>query len=689
MLRKINLKFFIFNNEHRKNISLASYNLQKALKNLKELDTDNKESIQITNNYQPLEPLKINIKPNILQKVQQKKYRESFLHIIFGGSFDPDVLLYPEIGLEDEKSIEYINKYVDKYFQSNINSDLIEKTNCIQDEHIQKFKQLNLYGLNIPFDYGGLNLSATAIAKLAETLSINTPIALNILTHNYFGAHGLTKCNNENIKSTYLPRMAKGEILATLALIEENSGMDINSIETTAAPLTGDDSKFVLTGKKTWVSNANKSDVFVTFARIKKSHLYQDISSTTDKTEGDELVAFLIDRNKTPHPETSISVSQPYSMVGLKGFNVCDVHFNGVIVARENIISEPGLGYSLAQDILSNTRFATSILYTGIIKKLTDEMLNKCNHTKSFDRKLSDYFLVQDRVGKISADLYAMESLTYLVASLKDDYLNYDSHIEDTLLRIFNGNKAFECLDNISKVYGREGLLSHSPIQRTWRDFKMMSILEGNSDTLKIEAALRGIKSRVLDLPLECEKTFKVRRYHLYPSHLFDSLRLMILPYWMERTGLSEAGDPKLSRDRDELLAHVHPTLAVPIRQLTLYLHDFHLLLRRNLQVHAREILHHQTILVYLAEYAAELFAMVAVISRSSRAKSIGLKNCDLEIDMTHAFCRHSIEKLTIIIDRMTELTLYGSNHESYRRIGEFNLKHNEYSAEHPLNKNW
>ena len=233
----------------------------------------------------------------------------------------------------------------------------VAETDQIPESIIDEMRDLGLFGLTIPEQYGGLGLNTEEECQVAIELGYTSAAFRSIIgTNNGIGSQGLIMDGTEEQKELYLPRLATGEIIGSFALTEPNVGSDSAKVQTKA---TKDGNHYILNGTKRWITNANIANVFTVFARTNQS---------IDGAGG--VSAFLVNAD-TP----GISLSSKYKKMGQQGAHVCDVIFDECRVPETNIIGGPeniNNGFKTAMKTLDRGRIHISAFAVGCAKRLID-----------------------------------------------------------------------------------------------------------------------------------------------------------------------------------------------------------------------------------------------------------------------------------------------------------------------------
>ena len=247
-----------------------------------------------------------------------------FVKDLFLGKFNKSILSYAEV-LNDasqynlEEKISQVNKFLESQKEE---LEKVDKTGKISPDIISAFKQSGLFGLSIPQEYGGAGFLYTEIARFYEEFGCELSLSEFMGTNEFLGYHALLKRGTEEQKPKYLPRLASGEMLATWCMAEESAGSDPDGVKSVAVE---DGEGFVITGKKSWVTNAQGAQLFTVFAKLKMRN--------DEGEEEERLTSFLVDKSEVGAGE--MEISQSYELTGLRGLEVCDVKLDkckGIVI---------------------------------------------------------------------------------------------------------------------------------------------------------------------------------------------------------------------------------------------------------------------------------------------------------------------------------------------------------------------
>uniref|UniRef100_A0A8C1CQ87 Acyl-CoA dehydrogenase family, member 9 n=2 Tax=Cyprinus carpio TaxID=7962 RepID=A0A8C1CQ87_CYPCA len=462
-----------------------------------------------------------------------------------------EVFPYPEISKEELEEINQLVQPVEKFFNEDVDSVKIDHEAVIPPETLNGLKELGLFGIQIPEEYGGLGLSNTMYARLGEITSLDGAIAVTLAAHQAIGLKGILIAGNDAQKAKYLPKLATGEHIAAFCLTEPGSGSDAASIQTRAT-LTEDGKHFLLNGTKFWISNGGWADIMTVFAR----------SEVVDKDgqKKDKITAFIVER-----AFGGITSGKPEDKLGIRGSNTCEITFEDTKVPIENVIGEVGGGFKVAMNILNNGRFSMGSAGAGMIKRLIELTSEYACTRKQFSRSLSEFGMIQDKFATMTLNAFVMESMAYLTAGMMDRPGVPDCSLEAAMVKVFSSEGSWICVSEALQVLGGLGFTKNYPYERYLRDCRILQIFEGTNEILRMYIALTG----------------------------------------MQYAGKILTGKIKYVRN---------------IKNMSLIM-----------SLYLKTIVEEQLVLKKVADVLINLYAMTAVLSRTSRSISIGLRNHDHE----------------------------------------------------------
>ncbi|NXO88084.1 ACAD9 dehydrogenase, partial [Sitta europaea] len=535
--------------------------------------------------------------------------------------FQEEVFPYPEISNEELAEINQFVGPVEKFFNEEVDSKKIDQDAKIPPETLQGLKDLGLFGMQIPEEYGGLGLSNTMYARLGEITSLDGSIAVTLAAHQAIGLKGILIAGTEEQKAKYLPRLASGEHIAAFCLTEPGSGSDAASIQTRAT-LSEDGKHFLLNGSKVWISNGGLASIFTVFARTEVVD--------KDGQVKDKITAFIVERDFG-----GVTHGKPEDKLGIRGSNTCGVHFENTKVPVENVIGEVGGGFKVAMNILNSGRFSMGSASAGMIKKLIELTSEYACTRKQFNKKLSQFGLIQEKFCLMAVKAYVMESMAYLTAGMMDRPGFPDCSVEAAMVKVFSSEGAWACVSEALQILGGLGYMKDYPYERYLRDTRILLIFEA-STSIPFHCKLQFTHSR--------KGTNEILRMYIALTGMQHAGKILTDKIKAIKQGnMGVALGEFLTRLQDTLGRKVdlglvgdhgvvHPSLQESAKKLEENVYYFGTTVRGLLSRFGKTIVEEQLVLKRVADVVINLYAMTAAISRASRSISIGLRSHDHEV---------------------------------------------------------
>ncbi|XP_071983109.1 complex I assembly factor ACAD9, mitochondrial isoform X1 [Engystomops pustulosus] len=577
---------------------------------------------------------------------------------LFLGSFSKEeVFPYPEISNEELEEINQLVGPVEKFFSEEVDSKAIDQSAKIPPETLKGLKDLGLFGMQIPEEYGGLGLSNTMYARLGEITSLDGAIAVTLAAHQAIGLKGILIAGNDQQKAKYLPKLASGEHIAAFCLTEPGSGSDAASIKSRAT-LSEDGKHYILNGSKIWISNGGLAEIFTVFARTEVVD--------KDGTTKDKITAFIVER-----AFGGVTHGKPEDKLGIRGSNTCELHFENTKIPIENVIGEVGGGFKVAMNILNSGRFSMGSASAGMIKKLIEMSAEYACTRKQFNKKLSDFELIQEKFALMAQKAYVMESMAYLTAGMMDRPGFPDCSVEAAMVKVFSSEGAWQCVSEALQILGGLGYMKDYPYERYLRDSRILLIFEGTNEILRMYIALTGMQhaGKILTGKIkELKKGSLSVAFEMIGKRLGSSLGRKI------NLGLT---------GKDGV---VHPSLEESTKKLEENTYYFGSTVESLLYRFGKTVVDEQLALKRVADILINLYAMTAVISRASRSISIGLRNHDHEVLLANLFCSEAYHKNCFMLAQLGKYSPANQD-DSIKKIAKHVLESRAYTCSHPLDR--
>ena len=368
--------------------------------------------------------------------------------------------LKPEIEQMKQMVRNYVEREVEPYAQQ------IEEEDKIPQHLIEQAKELGLFGMSIPEEYGGIGLNAVGKAIVLEQLgrTHNGFVSL-ISAHTGIGSTGLVKLASPYLKEKYLPAMAAGEKIAAFALSEPGAGSDATNLETRAEK-RGD--KWIVNGTKHFITNAPVADVFTVFA-------------LTDKEKGAKggITAFLIEKDFP-----GFTIGKIDKKMGLRGSYTAQLIFEDCEVPDVNVIGEVGMGYMSALKILGEGRVGLAARAVGSCDKLIEMSATYAKERKQFGKPIADNQAIQWMLADMATETEAARMLTLKAAHMIDEGKKVIK--EASMAKLFASDVFNRVADKAVQIHGGMGYVADYPIERFYRDARITKIYEGTNEIQRL-----------------------------------------------------------------------------------------------------------------------------------------------------------------------------------------------------------
>ena len=350
----------------------------------------------------------------------------------------------------------------------------VSEDDAIPNEVIEEMKALGLFGLSIPEEYGGLELSMEDECLVCVELGRTSPAFRSAFGTNVgIGSQGLVMFGTPAQKAKYLPGIASGEIITSFALTEPEAGSDSANVQTTAIR---DGDVYVLNGTKRFITNANKADLFTVMAR-----------SDPGKPGGGGVSAFLVERNLP-----GLSVGKPEKKMGQQGAHICDVIFDNVRVPVENRLGNEGEGFKVAMQVLDRGRLHISAICIGVAERLLADCVAYASERKQFGQAISGFQLIQGMIADSKTEALVAKAMTMESARKRD--AGHSVTLEAAASKYFASEMVGRVADRAVQIFGGAGYVADHGIERFYRDVRIFRIYEGTSQIQQLVIARNTMK---------------------------------------------------------------------------------------------------------------------------------------------------------------------------------------------------
>lgn len=340
----------------------------------------------------------------------------------------------------------------------------------IPDDILNEMREMGLFGLTIPVDYGGAGMSISQYIETVKQLSYAAPAYRSTVSIN-IGMTGsaIKNFGTDDQKAQWLPRIASGEI-ACFGLTEPGSGSDSAAMQTMAVR---DGNGYRLNGTKRYITNAPHAKIALIMARTSKEALPKNA----------HVSAFIVDMESA-----GISVGKPDKKMGQSGAQIADIVMEDVKIPGDALVGgEEGRGFQIAMQSLDNGRLSVAGMGVGMGRRILDTAVRYATERKAFGEPIANFQLIQAMLADSEAELYAAECMIADACARADK--------GEAILRKAAAAKLFatetcgRVADRCVQIYGGAGYLAEYPAERFFRDARILRIYEGTSQIMQLQIA--------------------------------------------------------------------------------------------------------------------------------------------------------------------------------------------------------
>ena len=349
--------------------------------------------------------------------------------------------------------------------------DYLEEHDEVPPAIVEEMKELGLFGLTVPEEYGGIGLSVSQEVLVNYELGRTAPAFRSVFGTNIgIGSQGILMDGTPEQKAEYLPRVASGELMMSFALTEPDAGSDAASLKCRAE---FDGEQYVLNGTKRFITNAPRAGAFTLMAR-------------TGGPGAGGISAFIV-----PADSPGITLGKPDKKMGQRGTKTCDVILENVRVPVANIIGGvPGQGFKTAMKVLDRGRLNISATSCGLASRILDESRRYARERKQFGKPIGEFQLIQAMLADSQAELFAGWALVREVAQRFD---GKPAHLSDpdvsmrvSCAKLFATEMVGRVADRGVQIHGGAGYINEYPVERFYRDARLLRLYEGTTQVQQL-----------------------------------------------------------------------------------------------------------------------------------------------------------------------------------------------------------
>jgi alkylation response protein AidB-like acyl-CoA dehydrogenase len=380
---------------------------------------------------------------------------------------------------DEQKAItEMVRQFVDEQILPN--AEHYDHEDAFPEPIVEQMKELGLFGVTIPEEYGGMGLDLTTYVMIVEELSRGWISISGVLNTHFMGSYLLMKYGTDEQKDKYLPRMATGEIRAAYSLSEPELGSDVAAIKTTGKKV--DDTHYEINGQKMWVTNGLRSAlVFV---------LVKTDPEADPRHRG--MTCFIAEKEPGASENTGehagLTVPPQIKKMGYKGVESTELVFDGYRCPAENILGgeDAGLnkGFPQMMDALEVGRANVAARGVGLAQRALELALVYSQQRKTFGKPIAQHQAIQFKLADMATQVDAARLMTLRAARMKDAGTRSD--MEAGMAKLFASEAAHFCAEQCLRIHGGYGYSKEYEIERIYRDAPLLLIGEGTSEIQKM-----------------------------------------------------------------------------------------------------------------------------------------------------------------------------------------------------------
>jgi alkylation response protein AidB-like acyl-CoA dehydrogenase len=332
-------------------------------------------------------------------------------------------------------------------------------------EIVEKLAGLGFMGMTWPEELGGAALDDVSAAIVIEELArIDPSVALTVASHNSLCTGHIMRFGSEEQKARYVPDLASGKALGAWGLTEPGSGSDSGGMKTTAEP---DGNGWVIQGSKCFITQGSVGTTYVVMA-------------VSDRSKGKGgISAFILEKGMK-----GFTVGKKENKLGMRCSDTATLLFDNVRVPGENLIGKRGEGFKQALQVLDGGRVGIAALSLGIAQGALDASLKYAKERHQFGKALADFQAIQWKLADMATEVQAARLLTYKAAWLK--MRGEDINLAASQAKYFASEAAVRATNEAVQIHGGYGFIKEYPVEKLYRDVKLMTIGEGTSEVQKM-----------------------------------------------------------------------------------------------------------------------------------------------------------------------------------------------------------
>lgn len=348
----------------------------------------------------------------------------------------------------------------------------VDETSQLRWQAIRKMRDLGLLGLAVPEEHGGIEIDTVSVAIAMEELGRACgSTALSLAAHNGLGCAPLKNWGTPEQQAKWFPALTSGETLGALALTEPSAGSDLLGVQTTARR---DGDHWVINGSKAWITNAGIAPVIIVLLK-------------TGNGGGSHDFSMLLVDTKTP----GLTIGSPEKKMGLRGSPTYMLSFDNARVPSSALLGEEGYGFHQTMQTLDSGRISIGAMSVGLAQAAFEEAVSYAKQRRAFGKPIADHQAIQWMIADAAMEIDAARLLVYRAAWLKDQGRDFSKAA--AMGKLMASEVAEKTARNAIQIHGSYGYSREYPVERIYRDQRLMSIGEGTSEIQRIVIARKTL----------------------------------------------------------------------------------------------------------------------------------------------------------------------------------------------------
>ena len=346
----------------------------------------------------------------------------------------------------------------------------LDKEDRVPHDLIDRMKELGLFGITVPEEYGGLGLDYTTFASVFEELSKGLMSITGAIGTHHILTYVLTHYGTEEQKQKFLPDLASGKKRGGLALTEPGGGTDVANLQTTA---TKDGEEYVINGTKMFITNGRYGDTFCLLARTDRE--------AEPKHRG--ISCFVVEKGGE-----GFQVGRDLDKLGYRGLDTCELIFDNYPVPADNLVGgNEGTGFGMVMSGLETGRINVAARAVGVAQAAFNAAIRYSQQRETFGKPIAEHQAIQLKLADMATKIQAARLLVYDAAAKKDSGDRVD--LESGMAKLFASEICGEVTMEAMRIHGGYGYIKESPVERYYRDAPLMIIGEGTNEVMRLVIA--------------------------------------------------------------------------------------------------------------------------------------------------------------------------------------------------------